>query len=229
MKELFNKAGIVLDDAAEEKFRLFSSLLEEYNKKFNLTAINEPEEVIIKHFIDSAMGAKLIPNGAKVVDVGAGAGFPSIPLKILRDDLDFTLVDSLNKRVGFLDVVAEKLALSKVKNLHLRAEEAGQGALRETFDVAVARAVASMDVLSEYCLPLIKVGGIFLAYKANAEEELKSGLAAIKLLGGEVKNIEKFALPDGSERCIIVIKKVFPTPKKYPRGQNKPRIAPIKG
>lgn len=228
MKEIFLQAGLILDDEKEGKFRRYAALLDEYNKKFNLTAITDEKEVVIKHFVDSAMGASLIPSGASVVDVGAGAGFPSLPIKIMRDDLTFTLIDSLQKRVGFLDVAVKELGLKGVKSLHLRAEEAGKGDLRESFDVAIARAVAPLNVLAEYCLPLIKVGGVFLSYKANADEEIKDSLFAVKKLGGEIGEVNKFTLPDGSERSIIAIDKVLPTPGKFPRGQNKPRLSPLK-
>lgn len=226
MKDAFLRAGFALTDEQIDKFERFADLLDEYNQKFNLTAITDRDEVVIKHFIDSLLGAEFIPQGAKVADVGAGAGFPSVPLKIYRNDIDVTLIDSLNKRVGFLNIVKENLSFNNFSPVHLRAEDAGKSSMRETFDVVVARAVAPLAVLAEYCLPLVRTGGVFLAYKAVADET-DSASTAIKLLGGKQKSIHHFTLPDGSERTIIEITKVAPTPSKYPRGQNKPRLTPL--
>lgn len=221
------KVGIDLNCEQEGKFASYMERLIESNKKFNLTAITDPEEIAVKHFVDSVMGERFIPKSAKVADVGSGAGFPAIPIAIMRPDLKFTLIDSLLKRVNFLTETTKLLDVN-AECLHLRAEDAGRGELREQFDCVVARAVAPLSALCEYTLPLVKVGGIFLAYKgAESGEEVKGAQNALNVLGGKVKIKEEFTLPDGSGRSVVVIEKAFPTPKKYPRGQNKPRLAPL--
>ncbi|MBR1747618.1 MAG: 16S rRNA (guanine(527)-N(7))-methyltransferase RsmG [Clostridia bacterium] len=228
MKELFFRAGIVLDEVQEERFLRYADLLTEYNEKFNLTAITDRREIYEKHFLDSALGGAYLSAGAEVVDVGSGAGFPAIPLKILRPDLKITMLDSLQKRVGFLNVVLQELGLAGIEAVHGRAEDFAK-TNRERYDYAVARAVAPLDVLSEYCLPFVKVGGAFIAYKGrNAEEELATATRAIEILGGRETEVHAYALPSGDERAILTIKKGAPTPRKYPRGQNKPRTNPLR-
>ena len=211
------------------EFKIYYDELVEYNNKVNLTAITEKDEVYVKHFLDSALPIDEIKNGASVVDIGTGAGFPGLPIKILRPDVKLTLVDSLNKRINFLNLIVEKLQLKNVKNVHARAEDFCK-LNREKFDVAVARAVAKLNTLLEYLLPLVKVGGVVLAYKGNNfNEELDESKKAIEILGGKFEKTLQFNLPnDMGERNVIVIKKIKPTPNVYPRAQNKPKTEPIK-
>lgn len=212
-----------------EKFERFFSLLAEYNSRFNLTAVKEEREVFYKHFLDSAAGEFLFPRGASVAEVGSGAGFPSVPLKILREDLSFTLIESTGKKCGFLEIVKRELGFSGFDVQKMRAEDAGkQEQFREKFDVCCARAVAPLNTLSEYCLPLVKKGGVFLAYKGDAEKELEESAHAIGLLGGKVEEILRFSLPEGyGERTLILVRKERQTPSKYPRGRGKERSEPI--
>ena len=212
-----------------EPFERFQKLLLEYNSRFNLTSLTEEKELLYKQLLDSVSGESFFPAGAEVADVGAGAGFPSLPLKIVRPDLKFSLFESTGKKCEFLKKAAAELALSGVSVQNMRAEDAGRDpAFREKFDVCCARAVARLNTLAEYCLPLVKKGGRFIAYKGQAEEELKEAENAVKLLGGEVEDVLTFSLPENmGDRAIIVIKKVSATPKQYPRGQGKERSRPI--
>ena len=211
----------------KEKFEKLYQMLENGNKMYNLTAITQKNDVFNKHFLDSCTGESFFPVGAKVVEIGSGGGFPSLPLKIIRDDLDFTLIESTQKKCKYLDICVDKLALNGVKVLNIRAEDGAKDKnLREKFDCCVARAVARMNTLSEYCLPYVRVGGRFIAYKGDADEELKEADKAIKVLGGETECVEKFTLC-GEKRTIIVVRKVAPTPLKYPRGLGKERKDPI--
>lgn len=199
-------------------FVKFYNLLIEGNKICNLTAIVEEDEVIEKHFLDSIFPQKYFKNNAKIIDIGAGAGFPSLPLKIVRDDLDFTLLDSLNKRVTFLNNTINALTLTNIKAIHGRAEDFSKNVnYREKFDIVTARAVANLKVLSEYCLPFIKIGGQFIAYKsANCDEEIKDAEEIISLLGGKINEIVDYKIGDNS-RKLIIIEKIKSTPNKYPR------------
>lgn len=209
-------------------FEKFFSLLIEYNARFNLTAITERSEVFEKHFLDSVMGERLIPKNANVVEIGSGAGFPSLPLKMIRDDLSFTLVESTGKKCEFLKVSIKELGLSNVTVLNERAETlARDSKYREKFDVCCARAVARLNTLSEYCLPFVKTGGGFLAYKANAEEELNEARSAIQKLGGRTDGVYRYTLPNHGERTFILVRKIKPTPALYPRGQGKERKNPL--
>lgn len=227
LRELFLQEGIELTEEQSRRFARYAELLVEHNARFNLTTITDPAEIEVKHFLDSAAGARLLELGARVADVGSGAGFPAIPLKIIRNDLTFTLIDSLKKRVVFLDTVVKELRLDGVVCLHMRAEDAGRS-LRESFDAAVARAVAPMATLAEYALPLVKKGGVFVAYKgSDGENEARESARALALLGGKIARVESFRLPDGSGRSLIAVEKAAPTPPKYPRGQNKPRSCPL--
>lgn len=211
-----------------EKFDNLCDFLLDYNEKVNLTSITDKNEVFIKHFLDSVLGEKLFFEGAQVIEIGSGGGFPSLPLKILRDDLSFTLVDSTLKKCNYLTACVDKFALRGVKVLNARAEEIGKSELyREKYDCATARAVARLNVLCEYCMPFIKVGGRFISYKGECEEELSEAGKAIKILGGEIESVEKYTLPSGDKRTLICIKKVCATPLKYPRGQGKERKCPI--
>lgn len=216
-----------------EKFEDFKKILLEWNEKLNLTGITDSDEIDIKHFLDSLTLFKVLDSkgGFSMVDVGTGAGFPAIPVKITNDNIEITCLEALNKRLKFIDAAAEKLEFENLKTVHIRAEDAGRNEeFREKFDVATARAVAELNVLAEYCLPLVKVGGIFIAMKGkDCDEEIDKSENAIKILGGEIQKILKFSLTsDGeNERTLAVIKKVFPTPKKYPRGQGKPKKEPL--
>lgn len=219
----------LIENDFSSKFSAFEELLVFYNEKFNLTAVCSHEDIKIRHFLDSILPFSYFPEGAKVVEVGSGGGFPSVPLKIIRDDLDFTLIESTGKKCGFLKEVVEKLGFECVQVLNKRAEDAvREEKYREKFDVCCARAVARLNTLCEYCLPFVKVGGSFLAYKGRCDEELAESMKAVKLLGGEIERIEKYSLPEESgERTLIEIKKIAHTPEKYPRGQGKERKNPL--
>lgn len=199
--------------------------LQEVNSHTNLTSITDPEEVKTKHFEDSLTVLEYIKDGDRVLDVGSGGGFPGIPLAIEKD-IDLTLIDSVNKKVVFMNEVIEKLEIENARAIHTRAEDYAS-ASRETFDVVVSRAVANMATLSELCLPFVKVGGIFIALKGpKADEELENAANAIKVLGGEVKKIDRLEL-DGNERVNIVVEKIHPTKLKYPRSKNLPKKDPL--
>lgn len=228
LKDLFKKYKIDISETQIEQFDVFYNMVIEENKKYNLTAITEKNDFAIKHIIDSCLPYALLPDNAKIIDVGAGAGFPSIPLKILRPDLNLTMLDSLNKRVNFLNMVIEKLKLNNAVAIHDRAEDFANKN-REHFDVAVARAVAGLNTLSEYCLPLVKIGGKFIALKGSSyNEELESAKNAILTLGGELKNIQIIEVSEiDSIRANIEIIKSKQTPTRYPRGKNLPRLKPL--
>lgn len=214
-----------------EQFFEYMELLIEWNEKMNLTAIIEPEEIILKHFIDSITILKDIEDNSRVVDVGTGAGFPGIPLSIMNPTLKITLVDSLNKRLIFLQEVVNKLQLKNVEIIHARAEEFGQNKkYREGFDVATSRAVANLSTLSEYLIPLVKVCGKVVSMKAaDAREEINDAKKAIEVLGGAIEKIDEFNLPQTDiGRTIITIRKQKQTPNKYPRKPGTPSKEPIK-
>lgn len=209
-------------------FERYFELLTEYNARFNLTSITEREEVYEKHFLDSVLGESLFEQNARVLEVGSGAGFPSLPLKILRNDLNFTLVESTGKKCEFLKTAVRELGLSGVTVLYGRAEDyARNPEYREQFDVCCARAVARLNTLSEYCIPFLKVGGAFIAYKGDADEELAEAQNAINLLGGKAAQAYFYSLPSGAKRTLVLIKKQKNTPKNYPRGQGKERKNPL--
>ncbi|WLD93387.1 16S rRNA (guanine(527)-N(7))-methyltransferase RsmG [Alkalihalobacillus sp. AL-G] len=231
-QNMLEEKGISLSSYQLDQFNTYFQTLVEWNEKMNLTAITEREEVYLKHFYDSIAAAFYldIHKVSTLCDVGSGAGFPSIPLKICFPELEITIVDSLNKRISFLDHLSEELHLKGTHFYHDRAETfAKKKEHREKYDVVTARAVARMSVLSELCLPLVKKGGTFLAMKAaNANDEFDAAADAIKLLGGTLKNIEQFQLPiENSERNLIFIEKVKPTPKKYPRKPGTPNRDPL--
>lgn len=228
VKKYFNEYKIPVTDLQAEKFAKFFEFLVSENEKFNLTAITQPDEVAIKHFVDSVLPMLEIPKGAKVIDVGTGGGFPGVPLKIMRDDIEIVLLDSLQKRIKFLEEVKSLLGFSKTKCVHARAEDYVKEG-REKFDVAISRAVASTPTLVEYLLPYVKIGGKVIMYKGSkANEELAEGQKAIKELGGNVDKILKFNLKEiESERNIVVLKKISHTNPKYPRGKNLPKTKPI--
>ena len=224
--------GLPLDAKQIEKFGIYYRLLIEWNAKMNLTAITEPREVAVKHIVDSLTALRGIEekNSCRLIDVGTGAGFPGIPLKIVRPDLQLTLLDSLKKRVHFLETVVEALGLEGAECLHGRAEEAArQSALRERFDIAASRAVARLPVLAEYLLPFVRIGGTAIALKGlHSEEEAKESERAVKILGGRAIESIPVALPGLSDkRAVLVIKKERPTPKAYPRKAGKPAKEPL--
>ena len=208
-----------------DKFEKYGQMLIETNKKFNLTTIDEPDQIKIKHFEDSLTIKSYINEGMKVLDIGSGAGFPGIPLRIEKD-FDLTLIDSVNKKVNFMNQVIEELDLKNTRAIHVRAEDFAKEH-REEFDMVISRAVANLSTLSEYALPFLKVGGIFIAMKGpKAEEEYEDAINALKILGGELINIDSMDL-HGNTRKNILIKKVRSTKKKYPRGKNLPKKNPL--
>ena len=226
MKSYFEKYNIIIDDERLKKFEKYYELLVYYNSKFNLTAITEREEVIIKHFVDSAIGVDKLSTG-KLIDVGSGGGFPAIPIKIMRPDIEVTMLEATGKKCEFLKTVVKELNLEKTQVINIRAEDAAKNAVyRECFDFCTARAVARLNTLLEYCLPFVKVGGKFVAYKGDAEEEIKEAENAIKILGGKIKESYFYEL-DGAKRALITVEKVKNTPPKYPRGNGKERKSPL--
>ena len=229
-REIFEKGIIELGFSVSEekinKFEVFSRLLVEWNEKMNLTAVTDPDGISVKHFLDSIAPLSVfdINENAKVIDVGTGAGFPGVPIKIVREDLDFTFMDSLNKRINFLKEVSENINFKKAEFVHARAEEAGKSKLyREKFDIAVSRAVANLKVLCEYCLPFVKVGGVFAAFKQfEVEEEIDDARAMIGTLGGRIAEIKEVEIPCSDiTRKIVLIEKVKETPAQFPRRANK--------
>ena len=232
--EALAKQGVQLNSTQKEQFATYFHELVETNKVMNLTSITEEDQVYLKHFYDSIVlgfvDNKLLHDELTLCDVGSGAGFPSLPLKIINPKLKVTIVDSLNKRIKFLESLVSKLGLDSVSLVHGRAEEVGKNSqFREAFDVVTARAVAAMNVLTEFCLPLVKVGGQFVAMKSEkAPEELKTAEYAIKLLGGEIKQQESVELPnDAGIRNFIFVSKISNTPKKYPRKPGTPAKKPL--
>jgi len=231
LKEAFQKEEMALDMHQEEKFARYYELLVEYNEKINLTAITEPKDVVIKHFVDSLLARKLLSNwqGIKLIDVGTGAGFPGVPLKIMEKDLHVTLFDSLQKRLKFLDLLCAELQLDEICTVHGRAEDGGKmPQFREQFDVATARAVAKMPILLEYTLPFVKVGGFFIALKGpELEAELAESKKALQVLGAKVEEVKHFTLAEDYTRNIALIRKTAPTPKAYPRKAGTPQKKPL--
>ena len=234
MKDLLingaSQLNIELNKTKADRFMSFMDMLIETNKSLNLTAITEPEDVITKHFLDSLTACQFIPEGASVIDVGCGAGFPGLPVKIAREDISLTLLDSLNKRLAFIESVLKANNITGARCVHARAEDGGRDkAHREKYDIALSRAVANMAVLCEYCLPYIKVGGLFLALKGPAAaEELKSAEKAIKTLGGEITQVAEVTVPfTDLLHKIVVVKKIKPCPGQYPRKAGTPSKKPI--
>lgn len=223
--------NIEIDEKTAEKFMIYMRELVSWNEKVNLTAITEPDEIITKHFLDSAAAAEYIGKNASVIDVGCGAGFPGLVLKLIRNDINLTLLDSLEKRLKFLDCVIKETETDCTSLLHMRAEDGGRDKkYREKFDVAVSRAVANMAVLCEYCLPFVKPGGKFIALKGpKTAEELKSAETAIKRLGGKVVGVYESKIPyTDLEHTVVVTEKVSGTPAQYPRKAGTPSKKPIK-
>lgn len=231
LKETTKNYRIRLDGNQLDRFETYYRLLVDWNKKINLTAITAPAEVAVKHFADclALFNYIDIPEGASVIDVGTGAGFPGVVMKIARPDIELTLLDSLNKRLVFLEEVLKAVNLN-AEIVHSRAEDGARDErYREKFDFSASRAVARLNVLSEYCLPYVKSGGSFLALKGpKAEEELAGAESAVKLLGGKLKNCFKFTLPsDGGERTLLEIQKIKSTPGKFPRNPGKIKSHPL--
>ena len=221
--------GIILTGTMLDSLDRYAECLVEYNQKVNLTAITDPEGIEDKHFIDSLIFASQPEVNGRRVDVGCGAGFPGVVTKIYRPDLELTLMEPTGKRVDFLKWVCGELGMTGVEFAKERAEEAARKKWREAFDLASARAVAAMPVLSEYCLPLVKVGGVFLAMKgASGAEELEAAKGAISKLGGSFVETRSFHLPGGDERCLLAVRKTRPTSSTYPRNGGKIAKAPLK-
>lgn len=210
----------------KDQYKIFIDYLLEVNAHTNLTTITDVDQIKIKHIKDSLSVLDLIKENDKVLDIGSGAGFPGIPLAIEKE-IDLTLIDSVNKKVKFMNEAIEKIELKNARAIHSRAEDFAKDN-REKFDVVVSRAVANMTTLSELCLPFVKVGGIFIALKGpKADEELEEAKSAIKILGGKIIDVERFDL-SGNERANIVVKKIHPTNRKYPRAKNLPKTKPLK-
>ena len=226
MEKLFDKYGVILTDNQKKKFEKYYELLTFYNEKFNITAITEKNEVIIKHFIDSALGQEKVGDGT-LIDIGSGGGFPAIPLKIMNDKLNVTLLEATGKKCEFLKVVIKELELKDINVLNGRAEDFSKDKnYREKFDICTARAVAKLNTLCEYCLPFVKVGGKFVAYKGDAKEEVKEAKNAITVLGAKLREEYYYDLEEFS-RALITIEKVKNTDLKYPRGNGKERKNPL--
>lgn len=233
--DVASRAGFEIDHSALESSLAYTSLLLEWNQVMNLTALTSPEDVAVRHFLDSwillPLIEELIPNrkGLRLIDVGTGAGFPGLPLKILRPDIKLVLLDSLQKRVNFLKQAAVAAGADDVECIHGRAEEAGRRrGYRDSFEIAAARAVASMPELCEYCLPFVKPGGYFIAMKGDSTDEVNQARKAIHLLSGKLEEIKEFTLPGTDmKRSLIVIRKTGSTPQAYPRKAGKPHASPL--
>ena len=232
LKKLFSEMELNITDLQEEQYNKYTDLLISYNEKVNLTSILEPSQINLKHYLDSVLPvlSDRFKDGMKVIDVGCGAGFPSVPLKIYMPSLEFTLLDSLNKRINFLNILIDELKLTGISTVHSRAEDAGHNdVFREKYDICVARAVAPLNVLMEYCTPFVKVGGYFIALKGkDGETELENSRKAMEILNVELSDTLEFVLPEtDNQRKIYLFKKVSNTPKKYPRQAGKPTKSPL--
>ncbi len=227
LKRIFEEKGYKLSQLQLDQFEKYYHFLISENEKYNLTAITTEDEVIVKHFLDSVLGERFIRKDAHIIDVGSGAGFPGLPLKIVRPDISLVMIDSLQKRVNFLNACIGKLGLSQVAAVHARAEDYA-AKNREKFDVATSRAVAETTTLAEYLLPFVKVGGSVVMYKSNkADEEAAVAEFAIQTLGGKLRGIETITLNENT-RKFVIIDKIKTTPIKYPRGKNLPKLKPLK-
>ncbi|MBE5763306.1 MAG: 16S rRNA (guanine(527)-N(7))-methyltransferase RsmG [Clostridiales bacterium] len=228
LKTYLESKKIEYNPAILDKFNTYYNLLIEWNNKFNLTAITDKKEVEIKHFIDSLTALDYIKDNSLICDIGAGAGFPSIPLAILLPNCRFTLIDSLNKRVNFLNEVINSLGLTNCECIHARIEDFAIKN-KEKYDIALARAVAPLNILLEYTMPILKINGILLSHKgSNINEEILEAENASKILNCKINNKYELSLPNGDYRCLIEYIKLKSTPPKYPRGGNKPRLNPLK-
>jgi len=221
--------GVELGTKEIERFEILLSELKGWNKETNLTGITTDKEIILKHFLDSlTLLPHIGPKITSILDVGTGAGFPGLPLKIVRREVTLGLLEATKKKTDFLEHVVKKLDLADVKIINSRAEDAGQNLrFRESFDVVVSRAVADLKILAEYCLPFLKFGGIFIAQKMANQDEIESAKISIKTLGGSISNIVPIKVPDLEERQLIIIEKIGPTPEKYPRRPGMPEKKPL--
>lgn len=227
-----SELNIDINDNKLDKFRIYKSLLKEWNEKINITAIKDDVEIDIKHFLDSLTVFKTgkITKGKRIIDIGTGGGFPGVPIKIVEEGVEVVLLDSLNKRLMFLDEVIKELKLKDISTLHERAEDIGKNQdYREKFDIVVSRAVASLNILSEYCLPLVKLNGYFIAMKGSeSEEEIKEAENAIKMLGGKFEDKFNINIPNSDIiHSLLVIRKISHTPTKYPRQAGKIKKTPL--
>lgn len=236
MSDILIKGAEELNISIEEKdinsFEIYKEMLKEWNTKINITTITDDEDIDIKHFLDSLtpLVTNLFDGKKNLIDIGTGGGFPGIPLKIIKRELNVTLLDSLNKRINFLNEVINRLELEDIIAIHARAEEMSiKPVYREKYDIAISRAVASLNTLSEYCIPFVKLGGYFISMKGpDVEEELKSGNNAIKVLGGRIVDKKLICIPESDiMHSLIIIEKIKETPTKYPRGGGKPRKNPL--
>lgn len=231
LEETVRPFGVEIDDGAFHRLDTYAELLVETNKQFNLTAITEPDEVTVKHFADclALFGVVQFPENASVIDVGTGAGFPGLVLKLYRPDLQVTFLDSTKKKLGFIEAVLSAVSLSG-ETVHLRAEEAGRAPkFRQKFDFATARAVSDLRNLAEYCLPLVRVNGLFLAMKsAAADEEITAAKSALALMGGKIEKNRVFKLVENTDRRVVLVRKISQTPPKYPRPSAKIAKNPLK-
>lgn len=231
LKRCLDEWNIDIDDDALILFSKYRDMLLSWNEKMNLTSITNRDEIVIKHFVDSIAILRFIdPSDKMILDVGTGAGFPGIPIKIMCPDSSVVLLDSLNKRIGFLDEVISTLGLTGISTVHSRAEDlAHDDGFRERFDIVSSRAVAQLNILSEYCLPFVNINGYFISYKgANISEELDGSTKAVGLLGGSAEKVESFSLPySDSERSLIFIKKTAKTPERFPRKAGTPLKKPL--
>ena len=228
---LSNKINVMLNDKQISKYYQYMNLLLEWNEKINLTSITRQDEIILKHFIDSMTVLKYLDKYNKIIDVGTGAGFPGIPIAIMKEEKSVTLMDSLNKRIKFLEDIKQKLDLKNIDLIHSRAEDLGQDLNnREMYDVSVSRAVANLTTLVEYLIPFIKIGGICICMKGqDVEEEINDSKRDIELLGGRIKKVDEFYLPDSDmKRNIVIIEKIRSTNKRYPRNAGLPSKEPLK-
>ncbi len=224
------KLDIMINDKQADQFIIYMKELIEWNNKINLTAITDPKGIIIKHFVDSLTISKHLKETDTIIDVGTGAGFPGIPIKIIKKNTNMTLLDSLNKRIQFLEEIIQKCELDKIKAIHYRAEDAGIDPIyREKYDIATSRAVASLNILAEYMLPFVRIGGKCICMKGSEiKEELEKSKQAIKILGGEIEKVEEFLIPETNiMRHIVIIKKIKETPRAYPRKAGTPTKKPL--
>lgn len=233
LKKGITELGLTYDDKLIERFAIYQDVLLDWNGKINLTRITDEDDIILKHFIDSLACATLdiIKPDSKIIDIGTGAGFPGVPLKMYFNEMDVTLLDSLNKRIKYLTELCSELDLENVKFLHSRSEDAAkQPDYRQQYDIAIARAVAELNVLAEFCLPYVKVGGYFIAQKGpKITEEIERAEKAINILGGEIVEVKEFQIPFTElKHNVVIIKKVKDTPKKYPRKAGMPSKTPLK-
>ena len=231
LRSCLSEWNIDISKEQENSFFRYFDLLVEWNNRINLTAITQKDDVIIKHFVDSLAVLKYTDlNGRSLIDIGTGAGFPGIPLKIMSPSCNVVLLDSLNKRINFLNEVISELGLSDIRCIHARAEDAARNSgLRERFDITISRAVSGLNTLSEYCLPFVKIDGLFISYKSGSiDEELKNGSDAIAKLGGVLDRVEKFGIPSSDlDRSLIFIKKTEHISDRYPRKAGIPEKKPL--